>query len=283
MRHLAHFAPLADEYAGFVLDLWGVMHDGEQPYPGAVECLERLRAAGRRAVFLSNAPRRAAPVREGLRAMGLADSLYDGVVTSGEATHALLRDRPDPWWRALGTRLYHLGPERDRTVFAHLGLDQVDDLSRASFVLNTGPDDHANPTDPAAFDEVLRRCRAAGLPMVCANPDLEVIRGGVRVVCAGQLAQRYAAAGGDVRAVGKPDPLIYGPVLDLLGLPHDRVLAVGDALRTDIAGAAAAGLASAWVLGGIHEEHLGEGREAVEAEAAAAGLAPVATLPRFAW
>jgi HAD superfamily hydrolase (TIGR01459 family) len=283
MKHLAGFAPLAAAYDGFVVDLWGVIHDGVQPYPGAVDCLTRLRDAGRRVVFLSNAPRRAEPVREGLREMSVADELYDGVVTSGEATYLMLRDRPDPWWRALGTRLYHLGPERDRTVFADLGLDQAGEPGAASFVLNTGPDDHASPTDPAAFDDVLWACRAASLPMVCANPDLEVIRGGVRVVCAGALAQRYAGMGGDVRTLGKPDPAIYGPVLDLLRLPRDRVLAVGDALRTDIAGAAAAGLASAWVLGGIHEAHLGESVAAVEAEARAAELSPVATLHSFVW
>ncbi len=277
------FAPLAAEYDGFVLDLWGVIHDGVHPYPGATDCLAHLRAAGRRAVFLSNAPRRAAAVREGLRDMGIADALHDGVVTSGEATHAMLRDRPDSWWWSLGTRLYHIGPERDRAVFADLCLDEVGDPSDASFVLNTGPDDHANPTDPASFDTVLQACRAAGLPMICANPDLEVIRGGARVICAGALAQRYVAMGGDVRSLGKPDPAIYGPVLDLLGLPRERVLAVGDALRTDIAGAAAAGVASAWVLGGIHEAHLGESMEGVEAEALAAGLSPVATLPHFAW
>ena len=283
MRHLTGFAPLATEYDGFVLDLWGVIHDGVRPYPGAIACLDRLRAAGRRVVFLSNAPRRAAPVREGLRAMGIADALYDGVVTSGEATYAMLHDRPDPWWRALGTRLYHLGPERDRTVFGDLGLDKVGNPGSASFVLNTGPDDHANPTDPAAFDAVLQACRAAKLPMICANPDLEVLRGGVRVVCAGALAQRYAVMGGDVRSIGKPNPAIYGPVLDRLGLPRARVLAVGDALRTDIAGAAAAGVASAWVLGGLREAHLDESMEGIEAEALAAGLSPVATLPRFAW
>jgi HAD superfamily hydrolase (TIGR01459 family) len=283
MRHLTGFAPLAIAYEGFVIDLWGVVHDGVRPYPGAADCLARLRAAGRRVALLSNAPRRSALVREALRDMGIADDLYDGVVTSGEATHSMLRDRPDPWWRALGTRLYHLGPERDRTVFADLGLEEAGDPGRASFVLNTGPDDHANPTDPAAFDTVLQACWASRLPMICANPDLEVIRGGVRVICAGALAQRYTAMGGDVRSLGKPDPAIYGPVLDLLGLPRERVLAVGDALRTDIAGAAAAGIASAWVLGGIHEAHLGESMERAEAGALAAGLSPVATLPRFAW
>ena len=116
--------------------------------------------------------------------------------------------------------------------------------------------------------------------MICANPDLEVIRGGVRVLCAGALAVRYQEIGGDARLLGKPDPAIYGPVLDILGLPKSRVLAVGDALRTDIAGAAATGIDSCWVLGGIHGEHL-TGDEA--AIAAAAGLAPVAAIPSFVW
>lgn len=283
MRHLTGFALLAAEYEGFVLDLWGVMHDGMHPYPGAIDCLAQLRATGGRAVFLSNAPRRAAQVRDSLHAMGIGDHLYDGVVTSGEATYVMLRDRSDAWSRTLGNRLYHLGPERDRTVFANLGLDEMKDPADASFVLNTGPDDHANPTDPTAFDAVLRACRVAELPMICANPDLEVIRGGLRVICAGTLAKRYAALGGKVKYVGKPDPAIYDSVFSLLDLPHGRVLAVGDALRTDIAGATGVGIASAWVLGGIHEQHLGENMEKVEIEARVAELSPVATLPRFVW
>lgn len=279
MRHLQNFAPLAAEYDGFVLDLWGVVHDGVAPYAGAAACLAALRAAGKRVVMLSNAPRRALPVIEQLRDMGIGPELYDGVMTSGEATYLALRDRTDPWYRALGTQVFHLGPPRDRNVLHGLDVELCDVPGKAGFVLNTGPDDHANPTDPAAFDDVLRECRAAGLPMICANPDLEVIRGGVRVVCAGALAQRYAAMGGDVRSLGKPDPAIYAPVLSMLGVA--RVLAVGDALRTDIAGAAAVGLDACWVLGGLHGAHGGEA--ATEAEAEAAGLAPIATIPHFVW
>ncbi len=296
MRHLDGMEALAPGYDGLILDLWGVVHDGVQPYPGARDCLVRLRAAGKRIVLLSNAPRRAGPVRTQLREMGIEDALYDGVMTSGEASHVLLRDRPDPAAAALGLRAFHLGPARDRNVLAGLDVAVVATPGQASFVLNTGPDDHASPTDPAAFDAVLQACAAAGLPMLCANPDLEVIRGGVRVVCAGTLALRYAGmGGGPVLNVGKPDPLIYGPVLAMLGvepggvrpggLPLSRVLAVGDALRTDIAGAAAVGVDACWVLGGLHGAHLGRsgGTDAVEAEAAAAGLSPVAAIPHFVW
>ena len=281
MKHIDRLGPLAEHYDGFILDLWGVIHDGVTPYPGAADCLRALRMAGKRIVLLSNAPRRAAAVQAQLRGMGIEDSLHDGVMTSGEATYLMLRDRPDPWYQALGRRLLHLGPERDRNVIHGLDLQITDDPAAADVLLNTGPDDHMSPTDPAAYDALLQACAGHGVPMICANPDLEVIRGGVRVICAGTLAVRYAGMGGDVRSLGKPDPAIYAPVLAMLGA--GRVLAVGDALRTDIAGAAAMGLDALWVLGGLHGAHTGGDRAKIDAEAARAGLSPVAAIPHFVW
>ncbi|MBS0559531.1 MAG: TIGR01459 family HAD-type hydrolase [Proteobacteria bacterium] len=283
MQHLDGFAPLAEQYDGFVIDLWGVVHDGINPLPGAAECLARLRAAGKPTVMLSNAPRRSAALREAMRAMGLPDDLYGEIMSSGEAVHLALRDPPDAWWAQLGRRAFHLGPMRDRNILHGLDIVLAERPQEADFLLNTGPDDHRNPTDLAEFEPTLRECFAAGLPMVCANPDLEVIRGGRRVLCAGALAVAYASWGGDVRSLGKPDPAIYRPVLEVLGIPADRVLAVGDSLRTDIAGAAAAGLASCWVLSGLHDTQLGGDRSAAEAAASAAGASPVATVPRFVW
>jgi len=283
VRHLTGFAPLAEAFDGFVLDLWGVIHDGVAPYPGAVDCLSRLRAAGKRAVLLSNVPRRAQSAQAKMREMGIADALYTAILTSGEAVHRALRDRPDLWWAELGDCVFHLGPDWDRPVMDGLDLVLVEHPEEAGFVLNTGPDARLDPTDPAAFEPVLRECARHRLPMVCANPDLEVIRGGKRVICAGMLARRYAELGGDVRSLGKPDPAIYQPVLEMLDLALDRVLAVGDALRTDIAGAAGVGLAACWVLGGLHGESLGGDPRRAEAAAREAGLSPLACLPRFAW
>ena len=274
---------LAERYEGFILDLWGVIHDGVNPYPGAADCLARLRHAGKRCVLLSNAPRRNFAAEAMLQRMGLGPDLYSGVLTSGEAVHLELGRRTNPWFAALGRRVWHLGPERDRNVMEGLDLQQVATPGEAEFVLNTGPDDHRGPTDVAAFEGVLQDCARYGLPMICANPDLEVIRGGVRVICAGALAERYQQLGGAVRTLGKPDPAIYGPVMDMLGTAKHRTLAVGDSLRTDIAGAAAAGIDSCWVLGGIHGEALGGNHEAAVAEAEAAGLSPVAIVPRFIW
>jgi HAD superfamily hydrolase (TIGR01459 family) len=276
-------ARLAGEYGGFIVDLWGVVHDGVAPLPGAADCLARIKAGGGRVVLLSNAPRRAAIAAEAMRQMGLADHLYDGILTSGEITHMMLRDRTDPWFASLGRHVFHLGPERDRSVIEGLDYRLVEEPKDAEFVLNTGPDDHRNPTRLAEFELTLELCAAERLPMVCANPDREVIRGGVRVLCAGALAERYRELGGVVRKVGKPDPSVYGPALAVLGVPRPRALAVGDALETDIAGAAAAGLASCWVLGGIHGERLKGELAAAEEAARLAGLSPVATVPAFVW
>ena len=283
MRHLDGFAALAEAYDGFIVDLWGVVHDGISPYPGALDCLQRLRRAGRRVVLLSNAPRRVAAVRAGLRAMGIAEALYDGIVSSGEATREALRQRYDPWFAGLGRRLLHLGPPKDAELFEGLGLDQVDDPETADFLLNTGPDDEEAEAGTEPYLPLLRACAARRLPMLCANPDLEIVRGGRRIPCAGMLARFYQQFGGTVHSIGKPHPEVYRIVRSMLELPAARILAVGDALATDIAGAAAAGLPSCWVLGGIHAEAIGDDPALARAEAAAAGLAPLAAIPAFRW
>ncbi len=283
MNFLTGFAEIAHDYDGFILDLWGVIHNGVAPYPGAPECLARLRDAGKKIVLLTNAPRRATVIARQLERMGIEGALYDGIMSSGEATHLLLRDRPDPWYRALGDRMFYIGPDRDLGLTDGIALTKTDDPADASFILNTGPDHLRPPEEAEIFDAMLAECAAHGLPMVCANPDLEVIVDGRRVLCAGMLALRYLEMGGDARMLGKPDPAVYDPVLDMLDLPRRRVLAVGDALRTDIAGAAAAGVASCWVLGGLHGEHLGEDPAEIEAEATKVGLAPVCAIRHLIW
>jgi HAD superfamily hydrolase (TIGR01459 family) len=272
------FAPLAERYDGFIVDLWGVVHNGVAPYPGVLDALSRLHAAGKPVVFLSNAPRRPSGIARALSAMGITPNFYTGIMSSGEAVHLALRDRTDEF-ATLGTKFYHLGPERDRDVFDTLGLEEVPRPEHADFLLNTGPDDLLGPHDATLYDPVLHEALANGLPMVCANPDFEVLRDGHRIICAGLLAQTYAAQGGRVIQRGKPDPAIYTPTLALLGTEKPRTLAIGDSLRTDIAGAKAAGIDALWVLSGIHALH----PDHAPAEAEAAGLAPVAILSGFSW
>jgi HAD superfamily hydrolase (TIGR01459 family) len=229
-------------------------------------------------VFLSNAPRRPSGIIQFLANMGVTPDLYDGVMSSGEAVYLGLKHRTAEFAN-LGRRLYHLGPPRDRNLFDTLDYQQAAAPEDADFVLNTGPDDELGPHDPELYRPVLEACLKARLPMICANPDLEVLKGGDRIICAGYLAQLYAGDGGRVIQRGKPDAAIYKPTLAMLGTNAARTMAIGDSLRTDIAGAKAAGIESCWVLSGIHALY----PEQAPAEAAASGLFPTAILRGFAW
>lgn len=286
---LPGLASPAERYDGFILDLWGVLHDGERPYPGAVACLDRLRAAGKRACLLSNAPRRTGGVVDKLSRMGITPDHYDHLMTSGEATFEALRDPPDDWHAALGRHCLHIGPARDTDIFDTLErITIVDRPEAADFVLNTGIDDFSETLDD--YEPILRASLARRLPMICANPDLVVMVGTDRVVCAGLLAQRYEELGGNVRYHGKPFPSVYLRCFDRLGLTdRRRILAVGDSLRTDVAGANAAGIDVALVTGGIHQEELGTAwgehpdPARLTAIAAASGHSPTFALPHFTW
>ncbi len=281
MRHLEGLATVADDYDGFILDLWGVIHDGVKLLPHSKATLEALRARGKRIVMLSNAPRRAELAIKGLTRLGITPDLYDGVMTSGESVWQALCDRDDPWFARLGRRVFFLGPARDLPLLEGLDLDLALTPADADFVLNVGADEAITDRALEPHLPALEACRAANLPMVCANPDFIIVRDGTEILCAGVLAEAYAKMGGEFRWRGKPSPEVYGPALAMLGVEPSRVLAVGDALRTDIAGAAGVGLDSLWVLDGIHNL-AGQPAEA-EREAAAMGLAPRATLPSFRW
>lgn len=274
-----------DRCDGVVLDLWGVIHDGEKPYPGVVDCLARLRDAGRKTCLLSNAPRRIGGVVAKLDGMGIPRTAYDHVVTSGEAAHEALRDEAAA---TPGRRLYHIGPDRDRDVYLGLDVIPTDDPADADFVLNTGIDDFDETLDD--YIPRLDACLAAGLPMVCANPDLVVMVGTKRVICAGTLTQYYESKGGKAVWHGKPFPSVYRRCSALLGVSSpSRVLAIGDSLRTDVAGANAAGMTSILIAGGIHLEELGAAwggpvdPARLEAAIEKAGERPAAMLPALRW
>ncbi|MGE5504238.1 MAG: TIGR01459 family HAD-type hydrolase [Actinomycetota bacterium] len=248
-------AALAGAYDAFVVDLWGVLHDGHAAYPGAAEALAGLKAAGKRVVLLSNAPRRAQALVEAMAAMGIGRELYDDVMSSGEAVHAELAARTDPFYANLGARFVLIGCDRDRSLWDGLDLARAD-VDDADFILNSGPCD---PDDTVAdWQPLLDRAAARGLPMVCANPDHVVVRDGVRMICAGALADHYVDMGGMVSARGKPDPAIYDLALARVGSPdRSRVCAIGDGLHTDVQGALNAGLDAVLVTGGIHAAELG--------------------------
>lgn len=258
---LKGLAELIDRYDGFILDMWGVLHNGVHPFEGVLDALEQLRQAGKRCVILSNAPRRLTAVIERATVIGIPERLYDGIMSSGEDAWRHLATRhaaeADPWYRALGPRLWYMGQSRDADILDGLDFEPAMDAGKADVILNVGP----APLEEgvADYETQLQLGAAAGVPMVCANPDRVVVVGERQTDCAGALADRYIELGGSVRWHGKPDPGIYRPCLDMLGLTEhkDRVLAIGDSLTTDIAGANAAGIACALVPGGIHATALG--------------------------
>ncbi len=285
---LAGVRELAPRYDGFILDLWGVIHDGLAPYPGAADALRRLSGEGKRVLLLSNAPRRAGAITAQLDRFGIGAGCYDHVLTSGEATHRALLHRDDPAVAGLGRACFHMGPDRDRRLLEGLDLARVDRVEDADFILATGFDWHEESTEP--YEPDLLRGARRGVPMICANPDLEVIRGGRRILCAGTLAARYEALGGTVVYFGKPFRPIYERAFRLLdGVERDRIVAIGDSLRTDIAGAERAGIDGVLCTGGLHAEELGirpgdaPPPAALARICARAGVRPVAALPALVW
>jgi HAD superfamily hydrolase (TIGR01459 family) len=279
---------LAPDYDGFILDLWGVVHDGTAPFPGVLDCMGRLIETGKRLVLLSNAPRRSDDVVRRIAKIGVPAGLYHGVMSSGEEAWQYLNDRTDPFYAALGRRALHIGSERDLEIREGLGLDFVETPAEADFILNTGPAEWEDTI--ADYAPLLSAARARDLPMVCANPDLIVIHNGRPALCAGALAEEYERLGGRVRWHGKPYPSVYDSCLALLGIAERRrILAIGDSLRTDIAGAAGAGVDvdALLIAGGVHagefiaDGALDQGRIAAAIRESA--TSPVAVAARFVW
>jgi HAD superfamily hydrolase (TIGR01459 family) len=287
-RLLSGMREVAPQYDGFILDLWGVIHDGVAPMPGAVECLRELVDRGKRIVLLSNAPRRARDVVYRIAQIGVADGLYHHVMSSGEEAWQHLLKREDRFYAALGRRCLHIGSDRDMEIREGLALEFVESPEEAQFILNTGPagwDDRIEDYEP-----LLCRALTRSLPMVCANPDLVVMRGSTLHLCAGALATWYEESGGRVRWHGKPFRSVYDTCLGLLGVENrSRILAVGDSLRTDIAGAAGAGLDSVLIAGGIHAEEFaaigGKWPDLARVETALrrSSVSPVAIAWDFCW
>ncbi|MGY2050140.1 TIGR01459 family HAD-type hydrolase [Methylobacterium sp. JK268] len=256
---IAGIADLAPRFDVILCDVWGVLHDGARAHPGAHEALARFRALPgerpRRVVLVSNAPRPGESVRAQLDGFGIPRDAYDAIVTSGDLTRALIAARAE-------APLYHLGPERDLPIFEDLGV-RLAAPEAAERVVCTGLFDDEVET-PEDYRPVLAPLRARGLPMICANPDLVVERGARLIPCAGALASLYEAMGGEVIYAGKPHRPVYEAALATAAsvdgaapAAPDRVLAVGDAIRTDIAGASGFGIASLLVARGIHAEELG--------------------------
>lgn len=287
-RFVEGIGAFVDRYDAFILDQWGVLHDGAAPYPGVLEVLAGLKAHGKLVVLLSNSGRRAGFSGERLRGMGFETADLAAVVTSGEATWQLMHHRPGPPWDRLGRRcvlLTHLG---DRGVVQGLDLEVVDRAEEADFIFASG-------MEPGQTVEALRPLAEAGvargLPVVCSNPDIVAVSRDALATAPGAFAKLYADLGGTAHYVGKPHRPIYQACLEALpGVDRARIVCVGDSLEHDIAGAAGVGLDSAFVMEGIHAaEFPPDAGESVLAErlddlsSRHGGAPPTWAIPRLVW
>jgi HAD superfamily hydrolase (TIGR01459 family) len=230
-------------------DIWGVLHNGVTAFASACQALIRARATGRIVILLSNAPRPSDSVRKQLQSLGVPMDAFDAIVTSGDVCRTLIAARQPK-------AFHHLGPDRDRPLFDGLGVESVP-LDIADYVLCTGLLDDTCET-PEHYRTRLTEYVRRGLPMLCANPDLVIDRGGEEIYCAGALAQLQIELGGTAEIIGKPYPLVYEFALRdaerIAGrsIGKQEILAIGDSARTDLAGAAGFGIACLFVAGGIH-------------------------------
>jgi len=247
----------ADQYDALVCDLWGVVHNGRVATPSACDALIRFRKGGGKVALLSNAPRPSSAVIVQLDGFGVPREAWDSVVTSGDVTREAINRRPDAWHQALGRRCFHLGPTRDKPLFEGLAVDPAGDAADADFILCTGLlDDEAETAE--TYRRLFEQAISRGQRFLCANPDRAVMRGPKRVPCAGALSQLYSEMGGEVREYGKPHANAYALCFERLqGVDPARVLAIGDGLHTDIAGAKAIGIDALFIWEGVHGAEIG--------------------------
>ncbi len=279
MRIYPDLSELAAAFDYFVLDVWGVLHDGEIPYPGAIAGLAALKGAGKKVILLSNTPSTAEILREELSVFGFPPDTYEEVLTSGQVTREMIRRQEDQ-----GQSYYYIGPSNRSGLLAGLGYRSTTRLEEVGFLLVTGLNDER--PEAADYRELLHRAGHLGLPMYCANPDLAICRqDGSIIPCAGRLARDYEDLGGTVHSYGKPLPMMYREALDKLGCSTPaQAAAVGDSLATDVRGAKVAGLYTVLLAGGLVAEQAGSTDPQDIADFGSKnGLYLDAVLQNFAW
>jgi HAD superfamily hydrolase (TIGR01459 family) len=251
LRFAERLRDLVGDVDVLLSDIWGVVHNGLMAFPEACEALQRFREQGGTVILITNAPRPADSVQRQLRKLGVKDETYDAIVSSGDLTRHFVADHP-------GQKMFWLGPERDNSIYR--GLDPVlAPLEQADYIVCTGLFD--DETESAEnYRAMMLQARERKLPLVCANPDIVVERGDRLIYCAGAIAELYLELGGEVIFYGKPHRPIYQRAIALAAerrgraVQLSRVLAIGDSVRTDLAGAHGFGIDCLFVTRGIHAE-----------------------------
>jgi HAD superfamily hydrolase (TIGR01459 family) len=251
LRFVERLRDLVDGVEVILSDIWGVVHNGLEAFPKACEALHSFRKRGGTVILITNAPRPADSVQRQLQKLGVADDTYDAIVSSGDLTRHYVAGHP-------GRKVFWLGPERDNSIYR--GLKPVlSPLAEADYIVCTGllDDETESPDD---YRPMMEQALQRKLTLICANPDIIVERGDRLIYCAGAIAELYRELGGEVIFYGKPHRPIYERAIALASehgrhdVRLDRVLAIGDSVRTDLTGAHAFGIDCLFVTRGIHSE-----------------------------
>jgi HAD superfamily hydrolase (TIGR01459 family) len=260
LRFAERLRDLVDGVEVILSDIWGVVHNGLESFPEACEALHTCRQRGTTVILITNAPRPADSVQRQLRKLGVADETYDAIVSSGDLTRNFVADHA-------GKKMFWIGPERDSSIYR--GLDAVmAPLEQADYIVCTGLFDDETET-PEDYRAMMLQAREHKLPLICANPDIVVERGDRLIYCAGAIAELYRELGGEAIFYGKPHRPIYERAMALAAerrgqpTPLDRVLAIGDSVRTDLSGAHGFGIDCLFLTRGIHSEEF-EGIEQLD-------------------
>jgi HAD superfamily hydrolase (TIGR01459 family) len=251
LRFAERLRDVIDGVEVLLSDIWGVVHNGLVAFPQACEALRGFREQGGTVILITNAPRPADSVQRQLRKLAVADEVYDAIVSSGDLTRHFVADHP-------GQKMFWLGPERDHSIYR--GLDPLlAPLDEADYIVCTGLFD--DETESAEnYRAMMLKARERKLTLVCANPDIVVERGDRLIYCAGAIAELYRELGGEVIFYGKPHRPIYERAIAVAeqrrghSIERKQVLAVGDSVRTDLAGAQNFGIECLFVTRGIHSE-----------------------------
>lgn len=278
MQLLNGLESIANNYDYFILDIWGVLHNGVSAYDTVVPCLEELKCRGKQVCLLTNSPNRAKHISPQLRSMGIGDHLYDHVISSGESTYHELKNYKDQ-------KIYCFYKDEEPTSMEGLNLSRVQTPEEADVALLSHLPRLATAEE---YLPILKKCLAKSIPIICANPDKVVDVGGTLYLCAGGVADLYENMGGTVFWHGKPHAPVYDWVFKLFNNPKKtRVLAIGDSIRTDVTGASSYGIDVLWNIVGIHLHEISEQGRINEdkIKQALQGLphAPTAVLNGLAW
>ncbi len=251
---ISSLSEVSARYDALFVDLWGCVHNGVHALPEAVEALQTYRQSGGKVVLVTNSPRPRAGVTKQLTHFGVPEDAWDTIATSGDSARAAM------FRGVVGEKVYFIGQPGEEKFFEPIGVikDPIDvqmvPLDQAEGIVCTGPRDPM--ADPDTMRPEFLMAKQLGLKLLCANPDIVVDRGEVREWCAGALAKLYTEMGGESLYFGKPHPPIYDLArrrLFELGVdvPDSNILAIGDGVLTDIAGAMGEDIDSLFISGGL--------------------------------